>query len=169
MRHTSCVTASSPSLLDLSARIAAIVSARAEVLDAYLFGSYGRGEQHALSDVDVAVWIDAAVDCDAGYGIDSEVTADLMAGLGRNDIDVVLLNRAGPLLYHRVLRDGLRVFTRDVRATTVREGRALSRYCDFVPTLAILRAADARSARLALAARGVRPARPAASYDAGAT
>jgi len=36
----------------------------------------------------------------------------------------------------RVLRDGVRLFSRDLRATTVREGRALSRHCDFVPQLA---------------------------------
>jgi hypothetical protein len=71
-----------------------------------------------------------------------------MATLGRNDVDLVLLNRAPPLLYHRVLRDGVRVLSRDLRATTVREGRALSRYCDYVPQLQkIEAAARARAAR----------------------
>ena len=32
-----------------------------------------------------------------------------MAGLGSNDVDVVVLNRSPPLLYHRVLRDGERL------------------------------------------------------------
>jgi hypothetical protein len=50
-------------------------------------------------------------------------------------VDVVLLNDAKPLLYHRVLRDGMRLLSRDARATTVREGRAISRYCDYVPQL----------------------------------
>lgn len=58
-----------------------------------------------------------------------------MSGLRTNAIDVVILNRAPPLLYHRVLRDGIRVLSRDLRATTVREGQALSRYCDFLPYL----------------------------------
>jgi len=58
-----------------------------------------------------------------------------MSGLGTNAVDVVILNSAPPLLYHRVLRDGLRVFSRDLRATTAREGRALSRHCDFVQQL----------------------------------
>jgi hypothetical protein len=70
-----------------------------------------------------------------GFGYDAELVADLMAALGTNCVDVVLLNRATPLLYHRVLRDGVRLFARDLTATTVREGRALSRYCDFVPQL----------------------------------
>lgn len=64
-----------------------------------------------------------------------------MRSLGTNAVDMVVLNRAGPLLYHRVLRDGLRVYSRDLRATTAREGYALSRYCDYVPQLAKIEAA----------------------------
>ena len=43
--------------------------------------------------------------------------------------------------YHRVLRDGVRLFSRDLRATTAREGQALSRYCDYLPQLAKIDAA----------------------------
>jgi len=31
------------------------------------------------------------------------------------------------------LRDGVRLFARDLRATTTREGQALSRWCDWGP------------------------------------
>ena len=54
--------------------------------------------------------------------------------------------RAPPLLYHRVLRDGRRILSRDLRATTTREGYALSRYCDFVPQLAKMAAARRNAA-----------------------
>ena len=64
-----------------------------------------------------------------------------MAGLGCNDIDVVVLNHAPPLLYHRVLRDGVRVLSRDLSAITTREGQTLSRYRDFLPQLAKMEAA----------------------------
>ena len=70
-----------------------------------------------------------------------------MAGLGCNDVDVLILNRAPPVLYHRVLRDGVRVLSRDLAATTTREGQALSRYCDFVPQLAKMEVARRRAAR----------------------
>jgi hypothetical protein len=40
-----------------------------------------------------------------------------------------------------VLRDGRRLLSRDLRATTTREGYALSRYCDYVPQLAKIEAA----------------------------
>jgi hypothetical protein len=67
-----------------------------------------------------------------------------MAALGENRVDLVVLNAAPPLLYHRVLRDGVRVVSRDLRETTTREGYALSRYCDYVPQLAKIQSAVAR-------------------------
>jgi hypothetical protein len=89
--------------------------------------------------------VDPATDLDSGFGLDASVAADLMSGLGRNDIDVVLLNRADPVLYHRVLQDGVRLLVRDPRATAGREGYALSRYFDFLPQLEkIRRAAQGR-------------------------
>lgn len=120
----------------LAERITDVLSARREILEAYLFGSLARGAGQAHSDVDIAVYVDEEK-IEAGlFGYRSELTAALMSGLGTNFVDVVILNRAPPLLYHRVLRDGSRLLSRDLRATTVREGRALSRHCDFAPQLA---------------------------------
>jgi predicted nucleotidyltransferase len=68
----------------------------------------------------------------SAFGYAADLTAQLMRALGTNRVDVVILNEAPPLLYHRVLRDGVRILSRDLRATTTREGRALSRYCDFL-------------------------------------
>jgi hypothetical protein len=120
----------------LSERIAVVLSTRPEILEAYLFGSHARGAGQAHSDIDVAVFVDEDMIEPGPFGYRSELTSALMSGLGTNAVDVVVLNNAPPLLYHRVLRDGTRVLARDLRATTVREGRALSRHCDFVPHLA---------------------------------
>ncbi len=100
------------------------------------------------SDIDIAVYVDRA-HVEAGtFGYDAELTADLVRALADNRVDLVVLNRAPPLLYHRVLRDGRRLLARDVQATTAREGQALSRYCDYVPQLAkIARAAGDRFRR----------------------
>jgi len=43
-----------------------------------------------------------------------------MRGLRIDDVDVVVLNESAPRLYHRVLRDGVRILARDLRATTTR-------------------------------------------------
>jgi hypothetical protein len=109
---------------------------RGEILEAYLFGSYARGEASAHSDVDVAVFVtEASLAVPRSFGYEAELAADLMATLGRNRVDVVILNHAPPVLYHRVLRDGERILARSLAATTTREGRAISRYCDYVPQL----------------------------------
>jgi uncharacterized protein len=126
---------------ELIRRAQAVLGAHAEVLEAYLFGSQARGQSGPLSDVDIAVYIDAAALDRPGFGIDAELGSELQVALGRSDVDVVVLNRAGPLLYHRVLRDGERLLSRDPPATTTREGYALSRYCDFVPQLRKIEAA----------------------------
>lgn len=132
--------------------VVAVLARRQEILEAYLFGSVARRNNQGHSDLDVAVFIDETLADDGFFGYQAALTADLMSGLGTNKVDVVILNHAPPLLYHRVLRDGIRLVSRDLRATTTREGRALSRYCDFVPQLEKIdggrrRAGSTRSAR----------------------
>ena len=119
----------------LPARLARALALRDEVLEAYLFGSHARGQARPDSDVDVAVYIDEAVADEGRWGYRAELTTHLTAALDTNDVDVVVLNDAPILLYHRVLRDGTRLLARDLRATTGRAGRALSRYFDFLPQL----------------------------------
>jgi predicted nucleotidyltransferase len=128
----------SPADTDLASRLAAALDPRPEILEAYLFGSHARGTAGPLSDVDVAVYVDRERADDSGFGYVAALTTDLMTALGTNDLDVVLLNDAPPLLCHRVLTDGVRLLSRDLAATTTREGRALSRYCDDLPRLAIV-------------------------------
>lgn len=120
---------------DLERRLTATLMRQGEVLEAYLFGSVARGDSRKHSDLDVAVYVDPSALEHPGFGLAAELATELTHALGRNDVDVVILNAAPPVLYHRVLRDGVRLLSRDLRATTVREGRALSRYCDYVPQL----------------------------------
>lgn len=115
--------------------IAKALQGREEVAEAYLFGSQARGDAQAHSDVDVAVYLDPHPPPACPFGYAAGLTTDLMAALGRSDVEVVVLNKAPPLLYHRVLRDGLRVCSKNLAQTTTREGYALSRYCDFKPFL----------------------------------
>jgi predicted nucleotidyltransferase len=105
---------------ELVTSIAAALEPRLEILEAYLFGSHARGTSHAHSDVDIAVFIDKGAAEPGLFGYQSELTATLMSALGTNSIDVVILNGAPPLLYHRVLRDGKRLLSRNLQATTVR-------------------------------------------------
>lgn len=126
---------------EIERRLRAELEGRLEVQDAYLFGSHATGRAQAHSDIDIAVWIDAEPPQTGRFGYAAELTAHLIAALGTNDVDVVVLNRAPPLLYHRVLRDGRRLLSRNPGATAAREGYAFSRYCDYVPQLAKIEAA----------------------------
>jgi len=130
----------------LMTRLRELLEPRSEILEAYLFGSTARGEAQRHSDLDIAVYIDE-LDADRGFfGYRAALIADLMSGLKTNSVDLVILNQAPPLLYHRVLRDGIRVVSRDLRATTTREAQALSRYCDFIPQLDKIDAASTTAA-----------------------
>jgi predicted nucleotidyltransferase len=125
----------------LLTRLRASLQARAEVLEAYVFGSTTTGSAGAHSDVDVAVYLGEPRPAASAFGYECDLASELMREVRTSRIDVVILNDAPPLLYHRVLRDGVRVLARDLRSTTTREGRALSRYCDFAPQLAKIDAA----------------------------
>jgi uncharacterized protein len=119
------------------------LSVRPEILEAYLFGSRARGDFSGPSDIDVAVYVDRPSAPDTAFGYVAELTSVVTTALGEDEVDVVVLNDAPPLLYQRVLRDGMRLFSRSLSATTTREGLALSRYCDYVPQLRKIDAAHA--------------------------
>lgn len=120
----------------LDQRIAKVLEPRPEILEAYLFGSHAQGKAQPHSDVDIAVYIDESRVERSAFGYRAQLTTVVIAGLHFNDIDLLVLNHAPPVLYYHVLRDGIRVLSRDLMETTTREGRAISRYCDFVPHLA---------------------------------
>ena len=125
----------------LDQRIADLLEPRGEVLEAYLFGSHARGDAQPHSDLDIAVYIDEEAAEKSAFGYRAQLATELIAGLHSNDIDLLILNQAPPVLYYHVMRDGIRVLSRDLRETATREGRAASRYCDFVPHLAKMEAA----------------------------
>ncbi|MBI3183689.1 MAG: nucleotidyltransferase domain-containing protein [Myxococcales bacterium] len=129
----------------MAARLAEVLSKRAEIEEAYLFGSAARGEAQPHSDVDVAVYLDPSRVPDTAFGYDAHLTSELMGVLGTNRVDVVVLNQATPLLYHRVVRDGIRLCARSLERATAREGQALSRYFDWLPQMAKIRAASDRA------------------------
>ena len=131
----------------LTEQIAGVLRPRREILEAYLFGSRAREDASPESDTDVAVLVDRSTAPDPHFGYAAALAADLTTAVGGGAVDVVVLNDAGPLLYQRVLRDGIRLLARDLRATTTREGRALSRYCDYVVQLRKMEVAH--SARIA--------------------
>src|SRR5262249_6557182 len=86
---------------------------RDDVVAAALIGSYARGTAGPLSDVDVGVWHDPTLDSGARFQLRLELARDCCRALGTDEVDIVLLNSASPLMRHRAVRDGQRLLDRD--------------------------------------------------------
>lgn len=94
---------------------------------AYLYGSTARGARHRESDVDIGVLLDHGLrpERKERSALRVELAADLVAALGTNDVDVVVLNDLPPGLATRIVLDGdllaahdpgrVHAFTRDVQ------------------------------------------------------
>ena len=87
----------------------------ATVVSAWLFGSHGEARAHRESDVDVGVLLDRRMVPTGGQRFELRVrlTSDLIHALGNNNVDLVVLNDAPPLLARRIVRAGIEVFCRD--------------------------------------------------------
>lgn len=112
-------------------RLAAALD-REPVAAAYLFGSQATGAPGPLSDVDVAVTLAHHSD-EAAANLRYELLAAASEALGTDEVDLVLLDHAPPLLCHRVLRDGALLVDRDPRSRVRFETRALLEYLDTAP------------------------------------
>lgn len=88
------------------------------------FGSRARGEALAQSDVDLAVLLDREIDLPEELRLRSRVTE----ALRRDDVDLVVLNSAPPLLRYEVVAAGKRLFARDEEAADRFEER-VAREC----------------------------------------
>ena len=85
------------------------------VVSAWLFGSHAESRAHSESDVDVGVLLDRRMVPSASQRFDVRVrlTSDLIHALGNNDVDLVVVNDAPPLLARRIIRTGMELFCRD--------------------------------------------------------
>lgn len=133
--------------------LTAFFAAQPDVRLAYLFGSQARADAGPRSDVDLAVVLDPSTpSADARR---DDLNARLMQLLHRNDVDLVLADRAPPLLRHRILRDGQCLFARDPLDATRFAVQTLHDYEDTRPLRAI--EAAARKRRLEAGEFGVIP------------
>lgn len=114
------------------------LSALPEVRLAYLFGSHASGHSRPTSDLDIAVLVDEPYAADPG-----EINRTLRRLIGRLSgeisstlLDIVLLNNAPTLLRHRVLRDGVLLYTRSEVERVRFAFHTIRDYCDMEPRLA---------------------------------
>jgi uncharacterized protein len=103
------------------------------VVAAMLIGSQARGEAGPLSDVDLAVWCRPELDRHQRWDLQLSLMGAAQNALRTNEVDVVILNDAPPLLQHRAVRDAVRLVERDHDQRVRFETRALLDYFDTAP------------------------------------
>lgn len=108
------------------------------VVAAMLIGSQARGTVGPLSDVDIAIWHEPALDSRGRFDLQLKLAQDAEHALGTDEIDMVMLNRAPPLMRHRAIRDGKRLVERDRDERVRLETRAILDYLDTAPLRAEL-------------------------------
>lgn len=103
------------------------ILAKTNVQQAYLFGSHARGIDGPLSDIDIAVLYAAGKNNDR---IESKLFAELSQALKTDNIDIIDIRRASPLLAHRAVLHGKALLQHDRHAEAVLKTAILHAYED---------------------------------------
>jgi predicted nucleotidyltransferase len=100
---------------------------------AYLFGSQAAGRARADSDVDVAVLLRPDLSDDARFETRLALIGELGQLLRTDNVDLVVLNEAPPLLAYEVLHKGRVLYCADERERIEFQVRTLREYEDTEP------------------------------------
>jgi predicted nucleotidyltransferase len=103
----------------------------------YLFGSRVAGDLGPMSDYDLALLVDRAVD---GRPVQARLAHELAHALQTDRVDVLLLNRAPVELAYAVIAQGALLYEQDVATRVEYEAMVLGRYGDLLPMLRAQRA-----------------------------
>jgi len=100
------------------------------ILFAYLFGSYATGEQAAMSDIDIAIFVENV----KGISFNEKLLfhGDCCRALKRNDVDILVLNTTKNLvLLEDIICDGKIIYNCDQDILDDFEVKALHKIHDF--------------------------------------
>lgn len=107
------------------------LSGCAFVVAAYLFGSYRRGEENALSDIDIAVLFEEGAAPEAMREWESTLFFELIQILRTDEIDLVAMNHAPLSLQFEIIFSGELLCNNDNEPRTDYEVRTCAMYWDF--------------------------------------
>ncbi len=120
---------------------------RPEVLVAYLFGSQARGRPSPISDVDVAVLLSEVVPRQSYLDYRIALMQELTRIFRSDEVQVVIVNQAPPLLAYKVIVEGESLLCRDELARLRFRIDATRRYLDTKHLRQVQDAATARRIR----------------------
>lgn len=95
----------------------------------YIFGSYAKGNNNEKSDIDIAVLLNN----DYNPMDKLELIGELTSVLRREDIDLVILNSANPVLRHQVIKYGKLIYMENEDVKVDFEVKVLKEYMDMEP------------------------------------
>lgn len=103
---------------------------KVQILTIYLFGSVLT--RTLAGDVDVAILVDQDAIEESHYplGFHAFLKDELSSALRCDNVDLLLLNGASPIIAMQVLRKGKKIFERDPRKTNEFFVRTVNRYSD---------------------------------------
>lgn len=110
------------------ATLGAVLDGHPGVRFAYLFGGAGRRELRPLSDIDVAVYLDDAVD---PVRTRLDLICVVTKHLGTDEVDLVALNRAPTALVGRILQSRRVIAEKDPFLRHRFESLGLRKFLDF--------------------------------------
>jgi predicted nucleotidyltransferase len=121
---------------ELLQQVEAYLRSRPDILFAYIFGSLAKGKPHPLSDVDIAIYI-------SGDKHFSEIKLDILGHLidllETDEIDLVVLNTASPILRMEVLESKRLIVDKEPFQRHKFESMTMRQYFDFsIKEMAIL-------------------------------
>ena len=105
---------------------------------AYLFGSFAKDDAVQSSDIDIAVYINAAKKPDL-----FDIRLKLIEAITRaahKSADVTILNTAPPFLKYVAIKEGVLLFERDYGRRVEFELKSANEYFDYKPTIKLYRA-----------------------------
>lgn len=127
------------------ASLRAAFEAAPGVAAAWVFGSVPRGDAREDSDLDVAVLLrDHAASAITHRRQLSELAARLEDAASRR-IDLVVLGPHDPIIFHRVLSEGVLVYDAHPQRRIQAASAALARYFDWAPSYEATAAASLRT------------------------
>jgi len=95
---------------------------------AYLFGSHAKKLNTSISDVDIAILLSETPKNLFEYYL---YMVNKLSGIVGDNLDLIILNTAPPMLKHQIIKYGKIIYTRDEKERIKFEARAESEYLDF--------------------------------------
>ncbi|MDP2754465.1 MAG: nucleotidyltransferase domain-containing protein [Nitrospirota bacterium] len=105
---------------------------RDEVIAAYIFGSYASNRLSPAADIDIAVLLNSSISSkDYGF-LKLKIITDLIELLSFDNVDIVILNTAPPLLSHEVIKKGILLFSKNEKERLEFTVKSTMRYLDTI-------------------------------------